>query len=186
MTLIINGNQGTPIYFIQDLYKHGIDSSLGLVAYGGSSQQDWQIGGAYYIELVTKAKSMGHIDVFIWWQGEAEGATMVNPQGQPQPIALAQSWGQNFTAFVRAVRQELNQPDLPVIFCQIGQNPGYPNDMLDSWEEVKRQQEMIYLPNVFMIKTDTIADFHGWFHTDEHGYRIIADQMAERFLTLIQ
>lgn len=176
MTLYL-GTEGTPVFFKQALRQRGIDAKVALTAISGSSQQDWAIGGALYNNLIEKGKQLGAVDVLIWWQGEAEGATMVVPLGEAQPIALAQAWGQNFTEFVKAVRRDLNNPTLQVIFCQIGPNPGG----LDSWEEVKHQQSMIYMNNVSMIKTDD-QDFAGWFHTNEEGYRMIGARMAARWL----
>ena len=172
------GGAGMPTYFRDALKEWGIEVNLALTAVSGSSQAQWATGGTLYNNLINQGKAMGNVDVLLWWQGEAEGATMTAPLGQPQPIYLAQAWNYNFTQFVKEVRKNLGNPDLLVIFCQIGPNPG----SLDSWDEVRHQQSMVYLSNTYMVKTDDIANFHGWFHTDENGYKAIGQRIAAKWL----
>lgn len=174
MTLRDNsGTAGVPSYFCEDIK---LECKWLDTAVGGSSQQEWVIGGTYYNNLIAKGRSMGHIDVLLWWQGEAETAA--------GDLALAGDWGYHFTQMIAAIRQDLNQPNLLVVFAQIGTNPGDPGlttGMSGAWNEVQRQQSLIFIPNAYMVWTKD-QNFFGWVHTDEIGYRIVAQRMATVFL----
>lgn len=169
MTLRINDTDGIPTYFKKDLETKGVRVNQIDLAVGGTWIDAWTPGGSLYPTMVEAGLKQKHTDILLFWQGEAEAIS-----GDP---VRAEAWGRKFTQMVLQLRKDLNEPNLRVIFCQIGATPTlygtYP-----VWQTVQEEQQKIFLPNVTMVKTDD-QDFAGWLHTDEVGYRAIAYRIAQ-------
>ena len=126
------------------------------------------------------ASTMGRIVGILFFQGETDAQ---NPTLYPQPELHPFDWAQLFSAFVSDLRQDLEEPDLPVVFAQLGSNPlstDFPN-----WQIVKEQQSSIDLPMTAMITTDDLPLMDG-LHFTTDSYRIIGERFAETYWDLVE
>ena len=132
------------------------------------------------LKRVQAASPMGQISGLLFFQGEEDA---VDPIQYPQPEPHPEDWTQLFSAFITDFRADLGQPDLPVIYAQLGSNSGsadFPN-----WAIVKEQQASVALPMTGMIVTDDLPLMDGLHFTTE-SYRIIGKRFAEAFWDLLE
>jgi hypothetical protein len=122
---------------------------------------------------------MGKISGILFFQGETDAA---DPIQYPDPPPHPSEWSEFFTAFITDFRKDLHEPDLPVVFAQIGSiwSPeGFPN-----WDVVKEQQASTRLPMSAMITTDDLVLMDG-LHFTTDSYRIIGNRFAEAYWSLV-
>ena len=101
------------------------------------------------------------------------------PEPEPQPF----DWAHLFTAFITDFRSDLHEPDLPVIFAQIGADPvskDFPN-----WKVVQEQQSSIDLPRAAMITTDDLPLLDE-IHFTADSYRKIGRRFADAYWDLVE
>lgn len=89
--------------------------SIGLVpcAVGGSSLEQWTVGGAIFTEAVRRAaiaSKAGTIRGILWHQGEAESGSAAN----------AESYRERFSVVMSALRSETGAGGVPVAVGQLG------------------------------------------------------------------
>ena len=101
--------------FIEQFSKDHPDDTVGLIpaADGGSSLEDWRVGGELYTNAVNLAKlamRSSTIIGFLWHQGEAEC-------GSEQNI---ESYEPRFITIIESMKQELGLPSVPVILGGLG------------------------------------------------------------------
>ncbi|SEW42835.1 sialate O-acetylesterase [Chitinophaga arvensicola] len=87
---------------------------IGLIpcADGGTSLDDWAVGGALFDHAVAQAKlaqRISALDGILWHQGESDCS-----------VERAAAYGEKFAVIVNAFRKELNVPDIPLIIGGIG------------------------------------------------------------------
>jgi len=87
---------------------------IGLVpaAVGGTSLDEWKVGGKLYIDAVRRAKvalQRGHLAGILWHQGEGDS----NAQ-------KAATYSARFAVMIAQLRKDLNAPDVPVIVGETG------------------------------------------------------------------
>lgn len=132
------------------------------------------------LKRARAASPMGEIAGILFFQGETEAQDPVlYPEPEPQPF----EWADLFTAFITDFRSDLNEPELPVIFAQIGANPeskDFPN-----WQVVQEQQSSIDLPMTAMITTDDLPLLDGVHFTTE-SYRTIGRRLADAYWDLVE
>jgi len=132
------------------------------------------------LKRAQAASPMGRIAGILFLQGETDAQDPVlYPEPEPQPF----DWGPLFTAFITDLRNDLDEPELPVIFAQLGPDPlskGFPN-----WKIVQEQQESINLPMTAMITTDDLPVLDGVHFTAE-SYRTIGRRFAEAYWGLAE
>ena len=125
------------------------------------------------LKRARAASTMGRIVGILFFQGETDAQ---HPALYPQPELHPFDWAQLFSAFITDLRQDLEEPDLPVVFAQLGSNPlsaDFPN-----WQVVKEQQLSIDLPMTAMITTDDLSLMDGLHFTTE-SYQIIGRRFAD-------
>ncbi|MEM6349392.1 MAG: sialate O-acetylesterase [Cyanobacteria bacterium P01_D01_bin.14] len=156
------------------------DGAIGLIpcAKGGSSIAQWQrdlsdqsLYGSC-LKRIRAASVMGQLEGVLFFQGEADA---IDPTLYPSMQPQADRWGQQFTQMVRDLRQDLNQPDLPVVYAQIGADPQ--DQTLPNWERVRQQQQQIDVPDSARIQTDDLETWDG-VHFTADSYRIIGQRFA--------
>lgn len=132
------------------------------------------------LKRIRAASSMGEISGVLFFQGETDAQDPVlYPEPHPQPF----DWGSLFTAFITDFRTDLNEPELPVVFAQLGADLtslDFPN-----WKTVQAQQSAIDLPLTAMITTDDLPLLDG-LHFTADSYRIIGRRFADAYWTLAQ
>lgn len=125
------------------------------------------------LKRVRAASTLGRVAGVLFLQGEAESL--------PSHAAAAQQWQARFTAWVNDFRRDLENPNLPVVFAQIGAN----EHELPYWETVQKQQSAVALPHCKMIVTNDLPLFDKLHFTPE-SYRIIGQRFAAAWWELSQ
>lgn len=131
------------------------------------------------LKRARAASPMGQISGLLFFQGEADALDPIQyPDPQPHPA----DWSQLFSTFVKDFRKDLDEPDLPVVFAQLGStiSSDFPN-----WELVKDQQSSVQLPLTAMIITDDLPLLDGLHFTAE-SYRIIGKRFADTYWDLVE
>ena len=109
---------------------------VGLIpcAHGGTSMDQWspglkdREGESLYGSMYRRAQAAGgRVKGVLWYQGESDA----NPKAAPTFLA-------KFEAFVKAVRTDFNQPDLPFYYVQIGRHVDKTN--VSEWNAVQLGQ----------------------------------------------
>lgn len=159
---------------------------IGLIpcARGSSSIADWEpdtgqntLYGAC-LKRIRAASSYGTVAAVLISQGEDD---TLAPELFPDRVFSPNSWGAEFTSLVEALRHDLGQPQLPVIFSQL---PEHSEDRRPNWEVVREQQGQVSLPNVHMIRVDDIPLEDG-VHFGTQGQVEIGRRFAEAYLRLV-
>ena len=130
------------------------------------------------LKRVLAASLVGEISGLLFFQGEQDA---LDPVRYPHPEPMPGNWAQLFSNFVTDFRSDINQPDLPVVFAQIGAEPTsteFPN-----WNVVKEQQTLFTLPMTAMILTNDLPLMDG-LHFTADSYRIIGERFAEAYWDL--
>jgi len=140
------------------------------VAVGGTSLSEWEPTGGLYRSMISKIQNhQVPVKALLFSQGENEAL----PRGEHP-----ETWALRFTNMVRQLRLDLHNPNLVVIFTQLGKNQGWGQD----WEIVKTQQASVHIQNVYMIRTDDIDPIPNDLHYTEVGYKAIAERLAAVYL----
>jgi hypothetical protein len=130
------------------------------------------------LKRARAASPMGHFAGILFFQGETDAVNAeLYPQFEPYPAR----WSALFSAFVENMRADLHEPELPVLFAEIGVNPS-PEEYLN-WELVKEQQRATVLPGAAMIATDDLETMDG-LHFTADSYRVIGERFAAAYLAL--
>ncbi|MGO4292091.1 sialate O-acetylesterase [Chitinophaga sp. RAB17] len=90
------------------------NKEIGLIpcADGGTSLDDWAVGGALFEHAVLQAKlaqRISNLDGILWHQGEND----CSPD-------RASRYGEKFSIIIEAFRRELSTPDIPLIIGGLG------------------------------------------------------------------
>ncbi len=174
--------------FATELLKYDPELIVGLIpcAKWGSSIQQWQknlsedtLYGSC-LKRAYAASPMGEIKGLLFFQGESDA---LNPQADPSRKFFPNQWADKFVRLVKDFRQDLGQPDLPVVFAQISTTTD--PEKLPNWETVKAQQETVQLPATGMITTDDLA-LQDHVHLTTESYLIVGKRFAKAFWQLTQ
>ncbi len=178
---------GPALPFAAVLLERDPDMVVGLIpcAKGNSSLFEWQrslsdetLYGSC-LKRIRAASTVGEVAGILFFQGEADAR---DPKQNRKKTLLPDEWADNFAVVVNDWRTDLNAPDLPVVFAQIGTTTApdkYPN-----WVTVQDQQQRIHLPSVAMIKTDDLP-VRDDVHFTNDGYRMVGQRFAEAYLHLL-
>ena len=132
------------------------------------------------LKRARSASPMGRISGILFLQGETDAQDPVlYPQPEPQPF----DWALLFTSFITDLRNDLHEPELPVVFAQLGADPfskDFPN-----WRIVQEQQSSIDLPMTTMITTDDLSLLDG-LHFTVDSYRTIGRRFADAYWDLVE
>lgn len=179
---------GPSVAFATTLLKQNPGMVIGLIpcAKGGSLIDEWRrnlndttLYGSC-LKRVQAASVMGKVAGLLYFQGEIDA---IDPKEHPQRTFLPHKWADEFAVLVRDWRRDLNQPDLPVVFAQIGTNTA--PERFINWALVKEQQQKVKLPFTSMIKTDDMA-LGDFVHFTTESYQTIGQRFAEAYLKLLQ
>lgn len=132
------------------------------------------------LKRVRAASPMGEIAGILFFQGETDA---LDPIQSPDPPPHPSEWSELFTAFITDLRNDLNQPDVPVVFAQIGTN--WSPEAFPNWDIVRKQQASIQFPMTTMVTTDDLPLLDG-LHFTSDSYRIIGNRFAEAYWSLVK
>lgn len=176
---------GPAFTFAKTTVAQDSNQLIGLIpcAKDGSSITDWQqnlsdqsLYGSC-LKRVRAASPMGKVSGILFFQGEAD---TIDPQQFPTLQPDAQAWAEKFAIFAYSFRQDIGNPDLPLVYAQLGQ----PKDLegLPNWGLVQQQQGNIQIPNATMIETNDLP-MEG-LHFTVDSYKVIGQRYAEAFTSL--
>lgn len=176
--------------FATTVLKERPDMVIGLIpcAKSGSSIHEWQRNGnldentlyGSCLKRVRAASLMGNVAGILFFQGEID---TVDPKEDPKRIFSANQWANKFTLLINNLRGDLNSPNLPVVFAQIGSNTE--PERFINWAVVQEQQRSVKLPNSAMITTDDLA-LKDYVHFTTESYQTIGQRFAKAYLSLQQ
>lgn len=115
--------------------RTGIPVGLFPCAHGGTSMDQWspdlkdKSGDSLYGATIRRAALVGPIKGILWYQGESDA----NPKAAPL-------FQEKFEKLVAAFRKDLNQPDLPFHYVQIGRHVNNVN--VQPWNLVQEAQRL--------------------------------------------
>lgn len=115
--------------------RTGIPVGLLPSANGGTSMDQWspalldKAGDSLYGQAIRRAKLIGPIKGILWYQGESDA----NPRASTV-------FEEKFENLVAAFRKDLNQPDLPFHYVQIGRHVNSVN--IPYWNLVQEAQRL--------------------------------------------
>jgi len=132
------------------------------------------------LKRVRAASPMGEISGILFFQGETDA---LDPIQYPDPPPHPSDWSELFTTFIADLRNDLHEPDLPIMFAQIGTN--WSPEAFPNWDVVRKQQASIQLPMTTMITTDDLPLLDG-LHFTSDSYRIIGNRFAEAYWSLVK
>ncbi|MGC3991184.1 MAG: sialate O-acetylesterase [Chthoniobacteraceae bacterium] len=106
---------GPGIPFAAEMLKANPKVTIGLVplAVGGSGLKHWEKNGDYYVRTLVAARAVagvGTISGVLWHQGETDATKQ----------ATADTYEARLTKMFGDLRQDLGQPELPIVVGQIG------------------------------------------------------------------
>lgn len=114
----------------------GVPVGLVVCARGGTSMQEWspslldQGGASLYGSMIRRARKVGPVRGILWYQGESDTS----------PVDSIE-FPHRFRDFVLAIRRDLEFPDLPFLYVQLGRFI-CESSLADlrSWNEVQEAQ----------------------------------------------
>jgi hypothetical protein len=178
-----SGKLGPALAFAEASVSGRPDIAIGLIpcAKYSSGILDWQRNlsdRSLYGSCLKRARAaspMGRVAAVLFFQGETDALDPVaSARFRPQP----QEWSRLFSTFVTDIRSDLHEPDLPVVFAQIGRNAA--PESAPYWEVVKDQQRSVTLPGTAMITTDDLPLLDG-LHFTADAYRTIGNRFAKAY-----
>jgi hypothetical protein len=179
---------GPSMAFATTLLQERPDMAVGLIpcARGGSSIYQWQRNlseNSLYGSCLKRARAattMGEVAGILFFQGEADA---MDPALYTESVVLPDEWGDRFVSMVNGWRGDLDMPQLPVVFAQIGSHAA--PQIFVNWTVVQEQQSQVQLPYSAMITTSDLALKDGVHFTAE-SYHTIGERFAEAYLNLTQ
>src|SRR4051812_37017561 len=168
--------------FAKTLLSVNPSASIGLIpcAFGGTSLEQWKRGGALYEDAIKRTKfamKSGRLRGILWHQGEADSGTS----------ALASSYRERWTAFITALRQDLEAPDVPVVVGQLGEFFGKKVDAPPTFASVVNEQLALIpltVPHTVFVSSAGLTDKGDQVHFNTPSIREFGRRYAYAFLSL--
>ncbi len=152
----------------------GVPIGLIVCSHGGTSMAQWDPSGkaeggkTLYGSMIRRVEAVGgRVAGMVWYQGESDA------NGDAQPL-----YRDKMREFVGAVRRDLNAPDLPLLYVQIG--PFYADpDGAPSWNALQNDQleiESELAPAAMAACIDSRLD--DLIHLDTPSQRRLGKRLA--------
>ncbi len=179
---------GLGLPFARTVLQHQPSARIGLIpcALSGSTLHQWKPNRSDQslygscLKRIFAASSLGRLRAILFFQGEADA---LDPVQFAQRRPNAKQWGFHFQHIVRALRRDLSNPTLPILFAQIGKDPHL--SITPHWREVQLQQANIQLPHTQRIVTHDLP-LADAFHLSNQGYIAAGQRFAKAYLQLIR
>jgi Carbohydrate esterase, sialic acid-specific acetylesterase len=173
--------------FATNLHAMEPERIIGLIpcAKGETSIMEWQqnysdqsLYGSC-LKRIHAAEQTGRIDGIIFFQGEAD---TVDPGMAPRLPLAVNNYAEMFEKYVNDMRADLGDPNLPVVFAQIGSNKN--NHKYANWTIIQQQQKNVVLTCSAMITSDDL-ELRDEIHYTTASYQIIGERFAKAFHDLL-
>lgn len=167
---------GLGLPFAQDLVRRtGVPIGLIPCSHGGTSMEQWspslrEAGGeSLYGSMLRRFRAAGgNVKGMLWYQGESDA------NGKAAPV-----FGDKFLAFVKAVRADFGEPDLPFYYVQIGRNIS--NRNATEWNAVQQAQlsDEPRIPNGGMVASVDLS-LDDSIHIGTQDLKLLGRRLANR------
>jgi hypothetical protein len=173
--------------FATNLHALEPERIFGLIpcAKGETSIMEWQQNDSDQslygscLKRIRAAGLAGQVDGIIFFQGEAD---TVNPDMAPHLPLAVNNYAEMFEKYVTDMRADLDDPNLPVVFAQIGSNKN--SEKYVNWTIIQQQQESVMLACSAMITSDDL-ELRDEIHYTTSSYLIIGERFANAFRSLL-
>jgi sialate O-acetylesterase len=177
------GGVGPGIYFAKHIFdKTGRPVALLPCALGGSTIEQWDPSGkslgdsSLYGATINKINLVGrNIKGILWWQGESEALAF-----------KTETYEDRFLNLIDSFRKDIGNPELPIIYVQIGKFNIRDSVMDREWEKIREIQRDILIKrnNVFMV-TGIDLPLDDCIHSSTEGQKKVGRRIAEMALTYV-
>jgi hypothetical protein len=158
------------------------NASIGLVpaAFGGTSLEEWKVGGKLYEEAVRRAKfamRTGKLRGILWHQGESDA-------GKKE---LASSYRQRFAAMIAQLRTDLGEPAVPVVVGQLGEflsEGATPRSPFASLVDEQLAAIPLLVPRSAFVSSNGLTSNPDHLHFDARSQREFGRRYALAFLSI--
>lgn len=167
---------GPGLPFAVEMAKRtGVPVGLIPCAHGGTSMDQWspalkdQEGDSLYGSMVRRFNAAGgKVKGMLWYQGESDA----NEKAAP-------GFRRKFESFVKAVRSDFGQPDLPFYYVQIGRHISDTN--AKEWNQVQEAQRLAEasIPNSAMVVSADLS-LDDAIHLSTPDLKRLARRLADR------
>jgi len=164
--------------FAKTLQSAKPGAPIGLIpaAFGGTSLDQWKVGGDLYTDAVKRAKAAmqnGTLKGILWHQGEEDSKTE----------ALANTYNERFRVMITALRKELGAEEVPVVMGELGRFWTAKNPFSNT---VNAQQAVLPLTlhKSAFVTTEGLADKGDATHFNTTAYREFGRRYGLAFLAL--
>jgi hypothetical protein len=174
--------------FAARLLEHEPDRLIGLIpcAKGDTTLDQWRpalsdqtLYGAC-VKRAGAASTMGALAGLLFFQGESDAVDPAQSRHQP---TSAETYAEGFTSLIMQLRYDVGQPNLPIVFAQIGSNAA-PGAYIN-WEVVQQQQAAVDLPCAAMITTADLP-LRDAVHFTTESYSVIGQRFADAYVDLLR
>lgn len=182
-----SGGVGPGLAFATKLASLHPNVEMGLIptAYGGSALEEWAPGlgpSSLYEQMLSKTVQAcaagGELKGLIWYQGESDATT----------FERASTYASRFQAWMDHTREDLNAPNLPIVFTVLCTNPNL--DFFPYWDLLVSQQVGLNLDEYtrrvsaqgLQVRTD---DPEQAVHLDTEGQMVLGPMMAVQMDTMM-
>jgi hypothetical protein len=125
------------------------------------------------------ASPMGQLAGILFFQGETDALRPeLSLEVEPKPY----EWSELFSSFITDFRHDLGEPELPVVFAELGSRPAL--QAFINWEVIRQQQQSVELPMLARIKTEDLP-YHDGLHFTVESYRTIGRRFADAYWSLV-
>ena len=124
------------------------------------------------------AEENGRVTGVLFYQGESDASSR----------EAVEAWPRRFAALVAAWRRDLGDPQLPVVFCQVGNlaaswrgDPAF-----RYWDLLKQKQAGVRLPGVRMVVTDDLSLKADGIHLTTAAQIFLGRRLAQAMYDLLR
>jgi hypothetical protein len=168
---------GPGISFARTMLANDPEGRIGLVpcAVGGSPLMHWEKGAQHYENAVKMAKialASGTLKGMLWHQGESDSDT-------PEK---AQSYGARLAKMFENFRNDVGDPDLPIVVGQLGE---FVTIKEAATVNAALEQVAKDVPHVAFVDSKGLTDKGDRLHFDAKSEGIFGERYAKAMLELL-
>ncbi|OBZ81804.1 hypothetical protein A0J61_10146 [Choanephora cucurbitarum] len=153
--------------------KHAI--ALIPCAQEGSTSEDWEVtsknecNSLYGVMLDRIRKIGGRITGVLWYQGESDA----------KHSALAESYGVFLQNWISKLRNDLNEPKLPLAFVQIGSHDLESPEIRENWKKMQDAQFKLFEHSSYIAGVASLdAGLDSSCHLSAVGLSLVGRRLA--------
>jgi hypothetical protein len=159
--------------FARVIAKADAKATIGLIpcAVGGTSLDEWKVGGKLYNDAISRAKEgtkTGTLAGILWHQGESDSA--------PEKVA---TYKDRFATMIGQLRKDLHADQVPVVIGELGRFRPASTEFNAALPEVSKN-----VPLCMFVSAEGLKDKGDKLHFDAPSLREFGKRYAAAFLKL--